>query len=276
MQISKDLYEYLLDFSDDKTVLNLLSVNKKFRDEKLFERVMRKRYPILVEKYKKYRETWKSFSIDMMQNINKMEKEYDIPYIPSWDFNPRNYGNADFADHILISAAQIGLTDVVEMLMAEYPFSKETFEKVFEEAAKNNQVNTIDFLLNYEEEFDSWKPNEDSLDREEYWNIILAYSAWGGHIDLFQKMVQKGAYDFTSSFQFACMFGNLNIIEIIPKNRVRGIKQSMFYATCFGNIKVIRYLVENFEHKFYEEIKNAAKRGDIYFIKEALYDKYGF
>ena len=43
-----DVYEYLANFADDRTILNMLSVNKKFNDEKFFKRVIQRKYPLLL------------------------------------------------------------------------------------------------------------------------------------------------------------------------------------------------------------------------------------
>lgn len=58
MKINKDVYEYMTNFADDKTVLSMFSVNKKFREEEYFSRVMSKRYPLLI-KFRKDGETMK-------------------------------------------------------------------------------------------------------------------------------------------------------------------------------------------------------------------------
>ncbi len=86
MELTKDAYEYLLNFADDKDVLNMLSVNKKFRDEKLFEKIMKRRYPLLL-KFKLPRKSYKSFFIEMIYYISKLQEEFDIPYIPVKSFN---------------------------------------------------------------------------------------------------------------------------------------------------------------------------------------------
>ena len=39
MNLTKDTYEYLLNFAEDRDIINMLSVNKKFRDEEFFERI---------------------------------------------------------------------------------------------------------------------------------------------------------------------------------------------------------------------------------------------
>ena len=35
-----NIYEYIANFADDRTILSMLSVNKKFRDENLFKRII--------------------------------------------------------------------------------------------------------------------------------------------------------------------------------------------------------------------------------------------
>ena len=57
MNLTKDIYEYILNFVDHKDVLNMLSVNKKFRSEEFFERIMRNRYTFIIRF--KEEENWK-------------------------------------------------------------------------------------------------------------------------------------------------------------------------------------------------------------------------
>ena len=44
-----NIYEYITNFADDRTIISMLSVNKKFRDENLFKRIIQRRYPLLIE-----------------------------------------------------------------------------------------------------------------------------------------------------------------------------------------------------------------------------------
>ena len=78
MNLDKDSYEYLTNFADDRTVLSLLSTNKKFNDPKLFERILTKRYPSLL-RFKKG-ENWKLFYLKMIKAISAMKEEFDIDY----------------------------------------------------------------------------------------------------------------------------------------------------------------------------------------------------
>ena len=44
----KDIYEYIVGLAEDKDVINMLSVNKKFNDDSYFKKVVEKRYPLLL------------------------------------------------------------------------------------------------------------------------------------------------------------------------------------------------------------------------------------
>ena len=79
MNLTRDAYEYILNFANDTTILNMLSVNKKFRDEKLFEQIMNRRYPDLI-KYKKENETFINLYIRMIYFIAKLKEDFGISF----------------------------------------------------------------------------------------------------------------------------------------------------------------------------------------------------
>jgi len=64
MNIPKDVYEYMTKFADDKNIVNMLSVNKTFRNEEFFKRVLERKYPLLIP-FKKENKTWKDFYLEM-------------------------------------------------------------------------------------------------------------------------------------------------------------------------------------------------------------------
>ena len=80
MNLPADVYEYLANHADDKTILNMLSVNKKFNDNIFFERIMTRKYPLLIQ-FKNDGETLKQFYVRMVHYLSKLEEEFGIPYI---------------------------------------------------------------------------------------------------------------------------------------------------------------------------------------------------
>ena len=55
--LDKDTYEYLTNFADDRTILNMLAVNRKYNDDNFFRRVLQRKYPTLLD-FKKKNETY--------------------------------------------------------------------------------------------------------------------------------------------------------------------------------------------------------------------------
>lgn len=89
MNLTKDTYEYILNFATDRDIINMLSSNKKFRNEELFERVMRKRYPLVV-RFKEKDMSWKEFFIQTVYYLSKLEENYNLPYLQTLDFDPKH------------------------------------------------------------------------------------------------------------------------------------------------------------------------------------------
>ena len=79
MNLTKDTYEYVLNFADDRTILMMLSTNKKFRNEELFKKIMERKYPFLI-KYKKSEEDFKDLFIKMIYYMAKLREYFDIVY----------------------------------------------------------------------------------------------------------------------------------------------------------------------------------------------------
>ena len=71
MNIPKDIYEYLAGFADDRTIIDMLSVNKKFNDPIFFQRIFNRKYPLLMD-LKPNNQDWKTFYLTMVKYIAKL------------------------------------------------------------------------------------------------------------------------------------------------------------------------------------------------------------
>lgn len=88
MEIPKDIYLKIAETSeDDRTILSMLSVNKKYYNEEFFKRIFQKRYPLLIQ-YKKENQSWKDYYISTIYHLKTLEEIYNIPYIAVSSFNP--------------------------------------------------------------------------------------------------------------------------------------------------------------------------------------------
>src|SRR5581483_724337 len=95
MEISKDIYvEKIAMMVDDKTLINMLSVNKKYYQ--YFQYVFSKKYPLLVD-FKEADQSWKQFYIRMTEYLYKLEKSFGIKYHKIADFHPEHLFNFIFS-----------------------------------------------------------------------------------------------------------------------------------------------------------------------------------
>jgi Ankyrin repeats (3 copies) len=174
MNIPKDVYEYLTNFADDKTILNMLSVNKTFSDEKFFQRVLQRKYPLLIE-FKNG--TWKQFYLRMSYYIAKLEEEFEIPYIPTKGYNPKEF-------------------------YEEYKNRKDIFNSAMRYAAYGGNIKIVKLMI-----------EKGATD----FDTAMKYAAQGGHMDIVKLMIEKGADDFTQAMKSAAKRGHVNIINYLKQ-----------------------------------------------------------
>ena len=174
MELPKDVYEYLTNFADDRTILNMLSVNKKFNDEQFFRRVMERKYPLLIPLK---RGTYKELFIQMSYYIAKLEEEFGIPYIATKGYNPR------------------------------------LFYKIFQ-----NKPGMI------------------------YESAMLS-AAEGGHADIVNSMLAKGANNFDAAMRYAAQGGHLNIVKMMVEQGATGFTSALIEATRHDQLEIVKYLL---------------------------------
>ena len=85
--LPKDVYLMLTDYSSDRDIINMLSVNKKYNDPIFFERIITKRYPALL-KLKRAKESWKTFYLRTIYYLSLLKDKYNIDYINVPSFDP--------------------------------------------------------------------------------------------------------------------------------------------------------------------------------------------
>ena len=87
--MNKDLILYVANLSDDRAVLNLLSVSKRFRIPENFKRIFQQRYPLIM-RFKPEELSWIQFYIEVIYFLGKLKEEFNIDYLPTYDFNPKD------------------------------------------------------------------------------------------------------------------------------------------------------------------------------------------
>ena len=206
MHLLKDLYEYIACLSDDYTVLNMLSVNKTFQDSIYFKRIMSKRYPYLV-KMKPEEQTWKSFYVEMIYYNSILEKDYNIPYIPARNYNPKklfhekNYSSISFkkCNRALRYAVEAGLLDTVKILSEKTEIHPE---------------------------------------------LGLHYSAYVGNFEMVKIMIEKGACDFNTAIGEATRGGELEMVKFMIEKGATTFVYACSYAIANGNSEIEELIIE--------------------------------
>lgn len=197
--LSRDPYLLVAEQADDRTILNMLSVNKYFYDNGFFERLMRKRYPLLT-KYKQEKESWRHFYVRMIHYVSLLKeyasaykhpneswdgfysrmihyilllKEFSIPYIPHKDFDPAAFYTRFRTSPRLALEIALGL------------------------AAEIGDRKLVDILI---------KTGARDL------NMALSVASFQGHKDLVIDLIQKGAKDLNWAMANAAYTGHADIV----------------------------------------------------------------
>ncbi len=146
MNLTKDTYEYLLNFADDKDILNMLSTNKKFRDEKFFERILKRRYPLLL-KFKPKDESYKNFFISSIFYISKIQEIFGVPYIPAEGYDPKKFykqmSSIYTPYNVLMSyATQTDNLNIINLLLKSVEL-----DRALNSAIRNNNINIVKYFV---------------------------------------------------------------------------------------------------------------------------------
>jgi Ankyrin repeats (3 copies) len=229
MNIPKDLYENLSNYADDKTILNMLSVNKKFRDEEFFQRILIRKYPLLIP-FKK--DTWRELYIRMTYYIAKLEENFGIPYIPTKGYNPEFFykgykdrkDRKDIFDRAMAYAALGGHMGIVKLMIEK---GATDFDWAMVYAARGGHMEIVKLMI------EKGATNFD-------WGMKNA--AEGGHMDIVKLMIEKGATDFDWSMRSAAEGGHMEIVKLMIEKGATVFDLAMNDAAKGGHMEIVNYL----------------------------------
>jgi len=239
MKISKDLYEYLAEFTDDKTIVKMLSVNKKFNNSVFFQRIFNKKYPFLTE-FKEDNETWKDFYLSMVKYISNLEN-YDIPYIPTEGYNPKDF-------YLYMVEYISKMEEEWPYLMAEGVGPKNHYIKIYNEAmewaAIGENMEIVKLMIE--------KGAND-------FNSGMACSADEGHMEMVKLMIEKGAYNFNNSMRSAAIEGHMEIVKLMIEKGANNFNGGAKMAAIGENMEIVKLMIEKGADDF-----NSIMEGAIY------------
>ena len=218
MELTKDTYEYLLNFADDRTLLNMLSVSKKFAEklenDNFFEQLLNKRYPFLLE-FINTEESFKNFYLRKIYYISKIEEKYKLPYYQLKGYDPEYFYNfyiylenppynADIKKYllqdILLTAAKVGNINVAKEALKYYKFN---LNGALSLAASYGQLDMLKFLISQ---------GADDYDR------ALEEAANSGQLEIIKYLVEKyHLRDFNNAIEIARENNHQDILEYLEK-----------------------------------------------------------
>ena len=232
----KNLYEYILNLADDKTTINMIRANPKvFDNERFYEKVMRKRYPLLIE-FRPPGLSWKEFYLRMVYTLAKLEEDYKIPYIPTKGCNPERLltsattgeiynsalscaaagGNISLIDYFLekgatnLDLALLSAGRYSNLNTVKYLISKGTtnYELLFEQAAAGGKIDTMKFTLDFLalEGFDV---------NNYHGRAALQNAINSGHIEAVKFLVDNGIEIFPGNIENAKLKGKHEIAKYL-------------------------------------------------------------
>ena len=200
MYLTKDVYEYLTNFADDRTILNMLSVNKKFSDAPFFRDVLNRKYPGLVQ-YKD--ESWRRFYVKMIYYIAKLE-EMGFPYIPG--VNPKTFylSNQNRMVNMLNEALYFSIAaqrkDLIDYFLTKRNYNLGNYNTALTEAVIVGSKELVDFFI-----------QKGAID----FDNALLFAAEAGHLDLVRFFVEKGVKASTIGLAIEEAKNHSDIIEYL-------------------------------------------------------------
>ena len=268
MNVSPDIYQHIASFSDDITVLRMLSTNRKFNDPILFQRMIRNRYPLL-ERYKLPYEDWKHFYLRMIQAIYSLA-ENDFPYVPDVRFNPveiyqklqkprkDDYWGRGWGEGIDYSSA-IGRLDLLKIIVESAKARKQEININTINSAVSNAVRIKNTpILEYLMEIFNYRN----------YDYIVETAASHNNSEIFDRYLDQVA-DYVRVMDAAASSGNAGFIyKLLDKNPNMKLREPLYTAAKRGNMEVVRILLNaNNNYDLNYALQGAGKNGHIEILK---------
>lgn len=248
MSIPRDPYLLIAKNADDRTLLNMLSVDKKMNklSNSFIEGIMKERYPLLI-RYRWHEESWRQFYVRMIYYISLIQEEFGIPYIPHPSFDPSQYYRSlksyfDFSINKGVSfAALTGDIPLVDLLLSKDPGKTlaniniglrsaassgkkdmlihlirkgaDDFDNALYNASEQGHDDIVKYLI---------ETHRDNLNMS-YVNHSLETAAGEGHKSTVIILLNNGATDIEDAIQRADRAGHTEIVETLNNRRNLGM-----------------------------------------------------
>ena len=226
MEVSKDIYEYLMNFADDRTILNMLSVNKEFRDEKFFKRVMERRYSAAL-KFKPGDQSWKQYYIETVYYVERIYELIGYKYSENAKRSPETYYK-----FIISKGLDDSFLDTIRE-KGEFLLYK-ILDEILIGVLKEGDLDFVKFLI-----------EEKRLNINQGRGTPLWLASEKNHLDIVKYLVEHGAVVTINggATYAAARNGRLDILKyLVEKGATIDLNISLEAAEQYGHSDVVKYL----------------------------------
>ena len=236
MFVSIDIYEYITRFVDDDTVLNMFRVNKKFRQDEYIQRFMSRRYPFLLN-FQENGENIFCFSRRKIYYISKLNKEYNIPYIPNQFYDPeefyRKHKDTDYIyDYAIISICENNNMETLKTVSKMWKDYNLNYDNAILIATSLKYIDMIECFV------------EENLVCP---NNIMPEAAESNNLDLMKFLITKGGNKFQRCLEIAAGKGNMDMVQLMLDNGVNSFNYAIQRAGING-YEDIEELLFQYQH----------------------------
>lgn len=284
--LPKDVYLTLTEHADDRTIVNMLSVNKKFHDPKFFQLIFEKKYPLLV-RFKKDIESWKNYYLRTIYYISRLKDDYKLDYVPAPSLNPRFFYykmkypidmDTKRALRSYISyVTETGDINLINKYKDKFPYKYDMKEG----AVRSGNINIVKYVGDIEPdenflmeqaiesrnpkmvEYVLSKATDPSVMHDVYAFIGALKIADFDKIKYYESKVYEEGYEY--SMEPAVISGNLDVFKYIANKDKHedGYFNAVDTAIQYDYENILRYILENrlVEKEFGEDFEEDFKEG---------------
>ena len=101
------------------------------------------------------------------------------------------------------------------------------------------------------------------LKKFDNWNLGLYYACKGGHLDIVNLMIEKGAKHWNYGLQGACEGGHLAIVNLMIDKGANNWNLGLYYACEGGHLNIINYMIEKGATDWNEGLRGACFGGHL-------------
>ena len=234
----KDVDREILKWVDDKSLLEVCTINRKTWHEVCDDNFLKRRlmkYPG-IEKYKKMDESWKRFFLRFTYYTSCMRKQYQFEYSEGnfeikCDLVKRNNKKKD---SLLECAAGKGELSLVKYAIENGADIHYDVDGALSYASKNGHFDVVKWLV------------ENGADVRAEYDLPVCWTSQEGHLEIVKYLIDKGA-------------------------DIRGSDGHILTRTATeGHLHVVKYLVEHGANIYTDEeaaLKGAAREGHLSVVK---------